>query len=331
MEEKIKITLNQVTLDVLKCDCIDFGIVKRNGEPNMNAFINQLVANFYHEFSATNERMNDKLRLALSHLPSNYIDTTFNEVIKIMQKPMESHKESKQNKVNLNFKPTKVSAEAIFYINNLILKNESLASFYRRMFADYAKKTRPDREKIIFASVYEVLQTALKKNCQVCIALSKGTVISGACPYSVACSKDELFNYLLFVHGNTPNTVRLANIVSVALMTNECIIPDNIVKIFKKQIACGAQYPIFQHQKENIKVKLTTKGKTLFKKIYLYRPTPIAIEGDIYTFACSYNQIIYYFKRFGDGAVILYPKRLGIEMQNYHKFALKKYDEYYKH
>ncbi len=331
MEEKIKITLNQATLDVLKCDCIDFGIVKSNGDGNMNAFINKLVANFYREFSATNEKMHDKLRLALKDLPPKYFDTTFNEVIKVMQKPIESYDESKQNKANLNFKPSKVSAEAIFYINNLILKDESLASFYRRMFVEYAKKTRPDREKIIFASVYDVLQRAMKKNCQVCLALSKGTVINGACIYSIACSKDELFNYLLFTHGNAPHTVRLANITSVALVANESVISDSLVKVFKKQIECGAQYPIFQHQKDNIKVKLTAKGRALFKKIYLYRPTPISIQGDVYTFACSYNQIIYYFKRFGDGAVILYPKRLGIEMRNYHKFALKKYDEFYKH
>ena len=40
MEQKIKISLSKTTLDVLKKDCEDFRIIKENGEPNFNAFIN---------------------------------------------------------------------------------------------------------------------------------------------------------------------------------------------------------------------------------------------------------------------------------------------------
>lgn len=81
---------------------------------------------------------------------------------------------------------------------------------------------------------------------------------------------------------------------------------------------------------EPIKVQLTEKGKKLFNKIYLYRPTPTSIDGDIYTFNCSANQLLYYFERFGDSALILSPKRLGIFMRNYYYFALKKYKSFYK-
>lgn len=81
---------------------------------------------------------------------------------------------------------------------------------------------------------------------------------------------------------------------------------------------------------EPIKVKLTEKGKKLFNKIYLYRPTPVKIEGDIYTFICSANQLLYYFERFGDSALILSPKKLGLFMRNYYYFALKKYRSVYK-
>lgn len=67
----------------------------------------------------------------------------------------------------------------------------------------------------------------------------------------------------------------------------------------------------------NQEVTLCLNGKVLFEKIYLYRPTPVKIEGDIYTFECSANQVLYYFERFGDSALILSPKRLGISMRNY--------------
>ena len=55
MDEKIKISLSKNTLDVLKKDCVDFKIVKENGQPNMNAFINTLIVNFYEAFSASEE------------------------------------------------------------------------------------------------------------------------------------------------------------------------------------------------------------------------------------------------------------------------------------
>ena len=61
----------------------------------------------------------------------------------------------------------------------------------------------------------------------------------------------------------------------------------------------------------------------------MYRPVPVSVEGDIYTFDCSANQVLYYFERFGSEALILSPKRLGIFMRNYYYFALKKYRTIY--
>lgn len=95
-------------------------------------------------------------------------------------------------------------------------------------------------------------------------------------------------------------------------------------------MASATQYPMYNTDNEPIKVQLTEKGKKLFEKIYLYRPTPVSIEGNIYTFNCSANQLLYYFERFGDSALILSPKRLGIVMRNYYYFAWKKYKAVYK-
>lgn len=148
--------------------------------------------------------------------------------------------------------------------------------------------------------------------------------------YSVSPAKDELFNYLLAFDGKRNRTVRLSSIRSVSLLSEKAEIPEENKKLFERQIACAAQYPMYNTDDEPIKVLLTEKGKTMFKKIYLYRPTPVSIEGDIYTFNCSANQLLYYFERFGDSALILSPKKLGIFMRNYYYFALKKYRTIYK-
>ena len=113
------------------------------------------------------------------------------------------------------------------------------------------------------------------------------------------------------------------------LLPDKATITQKSSELFERQIRCGAQYPIYPSDKDEIKVQLTPNGKKLFEKIYLYRPIPTRIEGDVYYFDCSANQLIYYFQRFGDNALILSPKKLGIKMRDYHYFALKKYRTIY--
>ena len=61
MDEKIKISLPKNTLNVLKKDCVDFLVLKENGTPNMNAFINTLILNFYESFSSSEETLHQDL------------------------------------------------------------------------------------------------------------------------------------------------------------------------------------------------------------------------------------------------------------------------------
>lgn len=329
MDEKIKISLPKITLDLLKKDCEDFKIVKENGTSNFNAFINTLIANFYEAFSASEESLYDDIRIAISIIPDRYKESVFQNVSKLFAKRSEMTDEKKDT-TTLSFKPTKVSAKAITCVENIILRNESTSSFYRRMFLAYSQKTKNEREKIIHQENFTLLQKAVKKGVQVCIVFRSGEVLKGASVHSISSAKDELFNYVLFFREKKNYTVRLASLSSVVLLSEKANIPKENTELFDRQVSCGAQYPMYNTDDEPIKVQLTPKGQKLFQKIYLYRPTPVSIEGDIYTFNCSANQLLYYFERFGESALILSPKRLGIFMRNYYHFALKKYKTIYK-
>ena len=329
MEEKIKITLPKSILNVLKKDCEDFKITKENGTPNMNAFINTLIVNFYETFSAREETLHEDIKNALAAVPEYYKEKAFYDVVKVFSKRSD-YTESKKDSTTFSFKPTKNSEKAIFYIEHILLKSESISSFYRRMFLSYAQKTKNEREKIIHKENFELLQKAIKKELRVCLALSSGATMDNASIYSVSPAKDELFNYVLVFNDKQNATVRLASIRSVSLLSEKAIIPEKNCELFKRQVECAAQYPMYPSDDEPIRVQLTEKGKKLFQKIYLYRPTPVSIDGDIYTFNCSANQLLYYFERFGDSALILSPKKLGVFMRNYYYFALKKYKSLYK-
>lgn len=327
MDEKIKISAPKSVYGLLKKDCEDFKIIKADASPNMNAFLNAVVSNYYEEFACAEEKLRDEVGKAVEIVPDRYRETVYLNTLKILTgKRFES--EDKKSKV-FSFKPTKNAEKAVIYIENMLLQNESVSSFYRRLFTAYSQKTKNEREKIVFKENYLLLSKAVGKGVKVCISFTNGNVIKGASVYSVSAAKDELFNYVLFYNGKQNATVRLASVKTVSLLAERSKIPEENAALFSRQVECAAQYPMYNSDREPVKVRLTEKGKVLFSKIYLYRPSPVSVEGDIYTFNCSANQILYYFERFGDSAVILSPKKLGIFMRNYHYFAYKKYKTIY--
>lgn len=329
MEEKIKISLRKSTLELLKKDCVDFKITKANGSANMNLFINTLIVNYYEEFSAGEEGLHDEIKKALFSVPEAYKKNAFDEILKVIKKREVAEPLEKSSSI-LSFKPTKFSERAISYIENIVIKNESISSFYRRLLVAYSQRPKNEREKLIFKDNYEILCKAIKKGVQVCLVLkSNGKSYENMSLYSVSSAKDELFNYVLCYSRKNNYTLRLASIKNVYLLSDKSEIPESNKTLFERQIECGAQYPMYPSDENEIKVELTEKGKELFKKIYLYRPDPISISGNIYTFNCSANQLLYYFERFGENALILSPKRIGIFMRNYYHYALKKYRTIY--
>ncbi|MGN1103976.1 MAG: hypothetical protein ACI4QI_03790 [Candidatus Coproplasma sp.] len=329
MDEKIKVSLPKDVLTTLKKDCEDFKILKADGSANFNSFINLLINNYYGTFTAKEESLHDDIRSALAAVPDYYKEKAFGNLVKLFAVQNFSSPD-KHNTTTFSFKPTKVARKAISYIEQVVLQDESLSSFYRRMFISYTKATKNEREKIIHRENFELLNRALKKGKQVCIVLNNGDLFNNSSVYAVAAGKDELFNYVLIYSEKQNYTIRLASIYSVSILAEKAVIAEENGKLFERQVACGAQYPMYSTDCEPIRVQLTEKGKKLFDRIYLYRPTPVKIEGDIYTFDCSANQLLYYFERFGDSALILSPKKLGIFMRNYYYYALKKYRTVYK-
>ena len=326
MEEKIKISVPETVLEALRKDCADFKLLKANGERNFNLFINTLVANFYEEFCAAEMKLRERVEEAIAAVPERYKGEVAAKVLKLYA--VGNRERSGKSSV-FAFKPTKLSEYAVEYIERVALKDESLSSFYRRMLTAYSEKHKNQRERIIHRENYEKLCEAMKNGVAVSMVIADEETSRRASVYAVAEGKDELFNYVLAYNGKNNTTCRLASVKSVFLLTERAEIPKSNAELFEKQIKYGAQYPFYNTDGKPIKVQLTEKGKALFRKIYLYRPEPVRIEGDVYTFECSANQLIYYFQRFGENAIIISPGKLGVFMRNYYYFALKKYREIY--
>ena len=164
MDEKIKISLPKSVLDTLQSDCKNFNVTKADGTPNFNAFINTLIANYYEDFSASEESLYDDVKSILEPIPERYKRETFSKIVRIISK--RDVAVVGNGSTTFSFKPNKTSEKAVTLIKNVILADESLSSFYRRMFVSYASKTQPQREIIVFRRNYEILQKAMKKGVQ---------------------------------------------------------------------------------------------------------------------------------------------------------------------
>ncbi len=273
------------------------------------------------------ENLHNNIYKSIEIAPSRIQETLFHNIIKMLSSKQTTS--VKDETTTFSFKPTKVSEKVVLYIENILLKNESLSSFYRRLFISYTSKTKNIRELIIHKENYMQILKALKKQTKIAIKLKSGEFIKNASVYAISPSKDELFNYALVYFNKRNNTIRISTIEIVSILSEKSDIPQENQKFFDIQLNNAVQYTIYNTDSEPVKVQLTEKGKKLFEKIYLYRPTPTNIEGDIYTFNCSAQQILFYFERFGDSAMILSPKKLGIFMRNYYYYAYKAYKKLY--
>ena len=325
MLEKIKITVPKSTYEILIKDCENFNFYKSGDTLNKNLFLNTLIVNYYEKFCANEENFKEKILKVINDNVSKNQNELLEQIINTIRKNENTESEKKTETINL--KPTKNSEKHILFIENHLVGNNSIASFYRKLFNSYAHIPQNYRELIIFKDAYETLTESIEKERTICITLNNNEVIKSSSVYAIVSSKEELFNYVLIDKNNTPMTIRLSKIKYISLLNEKREISNKCKTIFERQIKYGVQYPFYSNYEEPIIVKLTEKGKELFKRMYLYRPIPDKIEGNLYYFNCSHNQVSHYFKRFGKEGIIISPIELVESMNKYYYIGSRKYQE----
>lgn len=326
MLDKIKITVPKSTYDILIKDCENFNFYKNERDLNKNLFFNTLIMNYYERFSANEEEFKEKLLKEINEYVYKDQNELLNKLINIIQK--NENADNKKNSEIINLKPTKASEKDILFIENNLIKDNSISSYYRNLFTSYSHIPQNYRELIIFRDTYETLLESINKDRKVCITLTNNDVLKDVSIYKIEASKEELFNYVLVKNRNKSMiTLRLSKIKYVYLLNDKREITEDVVALFERQIKYGVQYPFYTSYEEPVIVKLSERGKDLFKRIYIYRPIPDKIEDNLYYFNCSHNQIMHYFKRFGRDAIIISPIELTESMKKFYYLSSKKYDE----
>lgn len=228
-------------------------------------------------------------------------------------------------------KPTKSSNTVINYIQNYLIKYTTLSNYFRNLFASYSLLPQDKRERIIFKKNFEVLEEAIRTNKKVYFTTTNKDAPYVASPYTIANSKEELFNYLLADYNSLPFSFRVGRLRKLVILNEQREFTERNIPVFEKMIKFGPQFAYeVKDPAGEIKVLLTERGKEMYRSMYLHRPNHVRIEGDYYFFDCSKAQAYQYFTRFGRNAIIESPKTLIADIHKFYAMANKAYNKFEK-
>lgn len=325
--DKIKIYVTPRVGDILAHDADSFEFYKADGvTPNKNALLTNLIVNYTQEFNERQERLFERIDKELKVLPylsDDVREGLCNELASKVNKEIASDSTERFNRL-ISLKPTKETAPLLDYAENYLLKGSSISEYYRNMFTAYASFTQDKREEIIFKKNYDTLSKAINEGKKVFITTRSKARFYELSPYAFARSKEEMHVYLLTLNKNRCRTIRLSRIESVVILKKEATFDEASIVTFKKMQEYGPQFYYLANE-EDIVIRLNKAGVKRFHSIYVHRPIPKKVEGDLYYFDCSTNQVVEYFKRFGDEAYVLSPTKVREEIFNFHYRAVKAY------
>lgn len=332
MNNKYKVMLSYYTYSTILNDIDAFRFYKNNGDTNKNKFINKLITNYYEIVNLSIKKLEDNLLSLLKDIKNK--EELVNDILKIKERNDDS---DSKKEYELTFISTKESNNALLDIE---YSNYSyiftMSGYLRKLFNDYAKLNQDERERIIFKSEIDLINTAIKNNKKIffkVITKKDEEIIEEkheVSPLGIFNSKDRQFAYLIYYTSSTYNVINLYKLVDLRISRN-----------FKDELSSSLNEKINGDLDKNdpqfinspiikCKIKLTKKGQKMFTKIFINRPKPLKIEDDIYYFECSINQLFQYFSRFGSEALVLDNEKLTNRLFNFYYFGYKNIKKYEK-
>ena len=328
MEEKIKIYIPESVNSILSKDMERFEFFKKDGSLNRNEFYNTLIVNYYEQYEENQSAIFSHVTGSIrdrTDLKEQDISDIAADILQYVD--VRTFQLDKQRfDIAISMKPTKKSSDDIQYIQDCLLGNSTLSNYFRNMFASYSLLPQDKREMIIFKQNFDLIKEAIEKDRKIYFTTANNGSPHIVSPYTIANSKEELFNYLLCKYNSFPYSFRVSRIKQIKLLNENRDLTDNIIRVFDRMAKFGPQFS-YEVKKPHvpIKVKLTERGKKQYRSMYLHRPEYFKVEGDIYYFDCSRSQAFQYFSRMGSNAVVLEPKDLVTDLHRFYAIANRRY------
>ena len=190
MTEKYKIYIPEDMKSRLMNDAELFEFAKNDGSVNLNAFLKELLVNYYDRYRERKEKLMDTILSELSGL-SSVSDEDANVIAdKIINTYMRDDRSRSERSVAITLTVSGRSLDVMRSIENNMLSRTSLSQYINDMFSSYLSISRNNREMIIFCDTFEELEAAIRKRSVITFtSTSAGNIKFTIQPYMIASSK----------------------------------------------------------------------------------------------------------------------------------------------
>ncbi len=326
MTEKYKIYLSEDTKSRLVNDAELFEFTRSDGTVNLNGFLKELIVNYFEQYRKDNDELLEGMLNELTSVKSMKTRDASVLAEKIIRTYINNKETGSGKSAVITLTVSGESYSIIKIIENNLLKDNSMSGYIKDMFLSYLSIPRNKREEIIFRPTYEAINKAIAEN-RILTFTSTNSKNQGTVrvePYLIATSKEEQFSYLLchtsdYYKDHTFRISRLRNV----FVTSDVFEKDE--KISERLTKKGMRSPHSAAPDIHAVVKMTERGKQMYKMIVKNRPAVSTIEGDKYHFDWPEMQLEDYFRRFGKEAIVIRPKSLKTKLRKYYEEAVEAY------
>ena len=327
MTEKYKIYIPEDMKTRLMNDAELFEFYKNDGTVNLNAFLKELLVNYFDQYRADKEKLFKTIQEDMREFPTISRRDAAAIADKIMNTYMKSDSYRSDRSTAITLTVSGDSLDVCRSIENNLLKDTSMSQYIIDLLASYLSIARNKREMIIFREAFETVNEAIRTHTVITFesVTAKGTLFTVR-PYMIAASKEEQCNYLLCTDkvDGFPRTFRISRLRAV-FKTPVTFIPSEDALARIKEIA--ARSPESASRRVEAKVFLTDRGIEKFRVIVKNRPAVVRKEGNTYYFNWPKRALEDYFTRFGQDAIILSPESSHENMREFYKRALARYSQ----
>lgn len=326
MTEKYKIYISEDTKIRLVNDAELFEFTRADGTVNLNGFLKELIVNYFEQYRKDNDELLQNMLNDLTSVKSLKSKDASELAGRIISTYINNKESGTGKSAVITLTVSGESYNIIRIIENNLLSDNSLSGYIKDMFLSYLSIPRNRREEIIFRPVYEAVNKAIREN-RILTFTSTNSKNQGTVkvePYLIATSKEEQFSYLL-CHSSQyckDHTFRISRLRNV-FVTSDTFTRDG--KTAERLTAMGMKHPHSASSDIHAIVRMTERGRQMYKMIVKNRPSVTYIDGDKYTFDWPEMQLEDYFRRFGKEAVVIKPRSLKQRLGKYYESALEAY------
>ena len=214
-----------------------------------------------------------------------------------------------------------------------------LGRYLKFIFEEYAKLPNIEREQIYFLEKYEKIKEAIDDfNILKIIVKDRKDIFF---PYCIRSDNDNMFNY---VAGFTINenygaksddklrvtSYRLSNLNIIEKLNGQKYKITKLDKIMIETAIKKKEIRFLFGETTKIKIYMTKEGVRKYQYMIHQRPKYYSVHKKerVYEFHCTERQIINYFFKFGEDAIVLEPEGLRIRMRDLYDSASNVYSNF---